>query len=215
MVRIQVRIAQGMYKFTRLVIADLGKHKGKQRIGGYIERHPEEGIGAPLVQLAAELSLAGKKGNKATTDEYLERCSFLDKKDVRFDDLDAYDTAYFGIMLACTSDPQLLCVDDVQNCLTQYQSIKLVKLLGQVAAATGATVLFCCSEYEIARHADGIVVLSENAEAQRQAVLRDSSGGETSATVFGSGNDVVVGAHARSLQDTTHGRELNLTKEAV
>lgn len=143
--------------------------------------------------MAAELSLVGKKGNKENTDAYLERCAFADKKDVRFDDLNAYDRAYFGIILALAADPDLLCVDDVQTELTQHQSIKLMGVLRAIAQATGTTVLVCCSEYEIARHADGIVVLGDGAEAQRQAVIRDA-GPQAQCPVWGSGNGVPIGA---------------------
>lgn len=145
--------------------------------------------------MAAELSLVGKRGDKAATDDYLERCGFADKADVRFDDLDAYDAAYFGIILALASDPELLCVDDVQRELTQHQSIKLVDLLVRIARALGTTVLFCCSEYEIARGADGVVVLGAQAESQRQAVIRDQGEGHA-VPIFGSGNGVIVGAAA-------------------
>ena len=148
----------------------------------------------------AELSLVNKKGNKAAAYEYLKRWHFEDKEDVRFEDLDAYDTAYFGILLACACDPQLLCVDDVQSDMTQHQGIKLVELLKLIAEQTGVTVLFCCSEYEIARHADGIVVLSEDAEMQRQAVLRER-GPAADVKVFGVGNGVVLGSSGATLDE--------------
>lgn len=123
--------------------------------------------------LAAELSLNGFKGSRAATEDFLEKWEFLDRKDTRFRDLVPFDEALFGIMLAMAARPQLLVVDDVQTDLTQHESLKLVGKLEQLAEIEGTTVLFACSEYEIARHADCIVVMSDAAAAQRRAVLRD------------------------------------------
>ena len=124
--------------------------------------------------LAAELSLNGFKGSRAATEEFLDNWEFLDRKDTRFRDLAPFDEALFGIMLAMAARPQLLVVDDIQIDLTQHESLKLVGKLEQLAEAKDTTVLFACSEYEIARHADCIVVMSDAAAAQRRAVLRDA-----------------------------------------
>ena len=139
--------------------------------------------------LGSELSLVGKSGRKAAVAEYLEQWQFTDYAKTRYRDLESYERALFGIMLALCGDPQLLMVDDVQSGLTQHQGIKLVKLLKQLAAERGITILFNCSEYEIARFADGIVVLSQRAEEQRQAVIAE---GGYSVPVFGRGNGVEV-----------------------
>ena len=150
--------------------------------------------------VSAELSLVGASGNRKAVEECLERWHFMEKADVRFDDLNAYDRAYFGIMLACVSYPKLLCVDDVQSNLTQHQSIKLVKILREIAHEKDVVVFFATSEYEIAQHADGIVYMSEGAVEQRAAVLRD--GGHERALAIGAGNGVSFeSADARVLPD--------------
>ncbi len=124
--------------------------------------------------VAAELALVGKRGNKATTDAYMKEWGFYDKLKTRFEDLNAYDRAVFGIVLAMTGDPELLVVDDIQTELTQHESIKLVDHMRDIARARDIAVLFGCSEYDIANHADGIVIVDAGAQAQRKAVLRDN-----------------------------------------
>lgn len=125
--------------------------------------------------MAAELSLAGFSGTKAATDTFLDEWDFVGQRDVRFRDLRPYDKALFGVMLACAGRPQLLVVDDVQTDLTQHESLKLVGVLGRLAREKQVTTLFACTEYEIARHADALVVLGFGAVAQRRAVLRDDA----------------------------------------
>lgn len=143
--------------------------------------------------VAAELALAGKRGNKATTDAYLEQWDFLGKKDVQFKDLTAYDTALLGIILALCGDPELLVVDDVQTDLTQHEGIKLMQHLRGIAAERSTTVLVGCTEYEIARQADSVVVMGPEAESQRRAVIRDRRVPlEQTTPIAGSGNGAEV-----------------------
>lgn len=142
---------------------------------------------------AAELALAGKRGNKTNTDKYLKDWGFFDKKEVKFKDLDSYDTCLFGILLAMCGDPELLVVDDVQTNVTQHQSIKIMGYLKEIAAKRGTTVLVGCSEYEIARQADCVVVMGEEAESQRRAVIRELAVPLSQmCPVVGSGNGVEV-----------------------
>ncbi|MGI6032808.1 MAG: ATP-binding cassette domain-containing protein [Coriobacteriales bacterium] len=149
----------------------------------------------PFLQLkriaAAELALVGKRGNKANTDAFLKDWGYYEKRDVHFNDLNSYESTVFGIMLAMAGKPELLLVDDVQADLTQYESKKVVALLHDTAESFGTTVLFGCTEYEIARNADGLVIMSEEAASQRRAVLRDENLSVADAKpVFGYGNDV-------------------------
>ena len=58
-VGVQVRIAQSMDKFTRLVVTYLREHKREQRVRRDIEGHAEERVGTALVELATEFALAG------------------------------------------------------------------------------------------------------------------------------------------------------------
>ena len=46
-----------MHELARPVAADLRHHHGQQRVGGDVERHAEEDIGAALVELATELAV--------------------------------------------------------------------------------------------------------------------------------------------------------------
>ena len=57
MVAVEVRVAEGMHELAGLKIADLGDHQRQQRVGGNIERHPQEDIAAALVELAAQLAV--------------------------------------------------------------------------------------------------------------------------------------------------------------
>lgn len=124
--------------------------------------------------LAAELQLAGKHGSKKAVHDYLEHWNFSDLVQTQYVNLDAYNRAVFGFMLASTGNPEIIVVDDIETNLTQHQSIKLIKLFKEYAQQTGCCILFACSEYEIAYYADSIVVMSESAELQRQAVLRQN-----------------------------------------
>ena len=146
--------------------------------------------------VGSELMLCGRSGRKAKVEEYLKEWDCTDLANKRYRDLDSYESALFGILLACCGEPNLLMVDDVQNGLTQHQSIKLVKLLKNMAQSTDVTVFFGCGEYEIARYADGIVVLSDDAEAQRQAVLAE---GGTNIALFGVGNNVEISSRAQAV----------------
>ena len=49
-----MQIAEGMHEVARLEPADLRDHHGQHRVGGDVEGHAEEQIGAPLVELAGE-----------------------------------------------------------------------------------------------------------------------------------------------------------------
>ena len=53
-VGIEVAVATGPYEVARGIAADLGDHVSQQGIGGNVERHPEEYIGTPLIQLTTE-----------------------------------------------------------------------------------------------------------------------------------------------------------------
>ena len=57
MVQIDVRIAQRMDEVTGLQARHLCHHHEQQGIGGDVERHAQEGVGAALVELQAEPSV--------------------------------------------------------------------------------------------------------------------------------------------------------------
>src|ERR1700678_4108456 len=52
MIQIQMTVSARPYEIADLKVALLRDHVREQRITGDVERHPEQGIGAALVQLA-------------------------------------------------------------------------------------------------------------------------------------------------------------------
>ncbi len=56
-VQVKVGVAKGVHKIAGLQITHLGNHKGEQGIGGNIERHAQENVGAALIKLAGEFSI--------------------------------------------------------------------------------------------------------------------------------------------------------------
>ena len=142
--------------------------------------------------LSAELQVVGRSGRKAKVDEYLRNWKLDHLKGTKFCDLECYEKKFFDIALACAGDPAILMVDDIQDGLTQHQSIRVMNHLKNLAYTRGMTILVGIGEYDIARYADGIVVLSASAERQRQAVLRER-GEAMLCPVLGTGNGVQLG----------------------
>ena len=54
MVEIKVGIAEGVDKFPRLQVKDLGDHHGQQGVGRNIERYPQKDVSTALVELAGK-----------------------------------------------------------------------------------------------------------------------------------------------------------------
>jgi ABC-type multidrug transport system ATPase subunit len=119
--------------------------------------------------IAAELELYGMKSNHAHTVEYLNDWDLLDNAKTKAEKLTAEEHVRFGIALGMVSNPSLLAVDDIESALTQHQGRKLMHYLCTLAA-DGLTVLVGCTEYEIARGADAMVLLSPDSVAQRDKV---------------------------------------------
>ncbi|MPN36795.1 hypothetical protein SDC9_184306 [bioreactor metagenome] len=57
MVGVEVGVAEGMDEVTRAIAADLRQHHRQQRVGGDVEGHAEEDVGAALVELAGQLAV--------------------------------------------------------------------------------------------------------------------------------------------------------------
>ena len=57
-ISVQVGVPQGVDERAGLEAGDLSDHQGQQGVGGDVERHPEENIGAALVQLAGQRAIA-------------------------------------------------------------------------------------------------------------------------------------------------------------
>ena len=56
-VGVEVRVAEGVHEVAGPVAADLRHHQGQQRVGGDVEGHAEEDVGAALVELAGQLAV--------------------------------------------------------------------------------------------------------------------------------------------------------------
>ncbi len=143
--------------------------------------------------LAAELQVCGKSGRKAKVKEYLEAWNLSDLFGIKFCDLESYEGKFFDIALACVGDPQILMVDSIQAGLTQHQSIRVMKHLKELAQEKDMTIFVAVREYDIARYADSIIVMSQSAERQRQTVLKDRGLSGNLCLIAGSGNKVVLG----------------------
>ena len=157
--------------------------------------------------LAAELQVCGKSGRKAKVQQYLEEWNISDLSGTKFNELESYEGKYFDIALACVSDPEILMVDSIQAGLTQHQSIRVMKHLKDLAAKRNMTIFVALREYDIARYADAVLVLSESAERQRQAVLQEK-GDSALCPICGTGNKVVLGpvqAIATENEEVTRG----------
>lgn len=152
---------------------------------------------------AAELALCGRRGNRANVAALIEEWGLSSFAEVRYRDLPSYERILFGIMLACAGEPELLCVDDVQTGVTQYQSLKLVELLKRLTREKGITVLFASTEYEIASHADGTLLFDEAARAQAHAVVKEKGEGYRT-PIFGTANGVKVQDGTAARPDDAH-----------
>ena len=58
MIRVEVKVTEGVHEIAHLQPGDLGHHVGQERIAGDVEGHTQEQIGTALVQLTTELPLA-------------------------------------------------------------------------------------------------------------------------------------------------------------
>ena len=142
--------------------------------------------------LAAELQICGKRGRKAKVKDYLKTWELEKLSGTKFSDLEAYEGKYFDIALACVGDPQILMVDSIQAGLTQHQSIRIMKHLKDLAQQKDMTIFVALREYDIARYADAIVIMSDSAERQRQAVLAER-GNSALCPIAGIANCVKLG----------------------
>ncbi|MCQ2751890.1 MAG: ATP-binding cassette domain-containing protein [Coriobacteriales bacterium] len=138
--------------------------------------------------ISAELTLNGKKSSKKHVQNFLKEYDFEQFANTKNSQLDAYNKCIFGIILAMCAQPQLLCVDDIQSDLTQYESKKIVAFLRQIAKKNNTCVLVTSSEYEIATQANALILLDQKSANQRLAMLKENTRFEH-AEVVGYGND--------------------------
>ena len=139
--------------------------------------------------LSAELSMAGRPGNTQGVTDYLEEWDFVRCMNVPYNRLDAYDRYLFEIMLAATTVPQLLLVDEISRGMTQHDSLNMIELFRRLWQKKNITTVFCTNEFEIARNADCMIIASEGAEVQRERVLAKTKDAGT-ARIVGTVNGV-------------------------
>lgn len=118
---------------------------------------------------AAELELCGRKSNRKVTLEYLRTWGFEEFAKQKAENLSAEERVRFGIILGMVDAPRILVIDDIESELTQHQGRKLMQYL-KTLTNEGLTVVVGCTEYEIARGADRVVTLSDDARAQQRKV---------------------------------------------
>jgi len=123
--------------------------------------------------VAAELELYGRKSNKRATAAYIHDWGLDEIANLRAEVLSAEQTVLLGIALGMVPNPAILCVDDIETDLTTHQGRKLMAYLRRLASERDMTVLVGCTEYEIARGADAVVLLTSDAAAQRDKVESD------------------------------------------
>ncbi len=117
--------------------------------------------------VAAELELYSRKANQAAVHAYLERYGMDALADKTPLQLTTEEMDKLGIILGLANEPVLLIVDDIESQLTQHQGRKMLRFLLDIAHMQKTTIVVAVSEYEIARNADQVVLMTE--EARRQA----------------------------------------------
>lgn len=151
--------------------------------------------------LSSDLSLASKKANSSSVKAYLEDWNFSIFANKQYFSLSCEERAYFDIMLACTGEPEVLLVDEIQNGLTQHASVKLVKFFEELSKTKNLTTIFGTNEYEIAENASSVIVMSVGAKQQREAVLA-KEGTENQPRLAGWGNNAEMGVDRHPNKDT-------------
>ena len=77
-VEVEVTIPPCPDEFARLKVAHLGHHAGQQTVRGYVERHAEEGVSTPLVELARELAVVDVELEKGMAGHQRHLIQFAD-----------------------------------------------------------------------------------------------------------------------------------------
>lgn len=122
--------------------------------------------------ISAELGLVGKRSGKGPVASYLAEWGLTEVAKSDLESLDRYTFDLVGIALGMAGDPQLLALDEIETDLTEHQTMKLIDLLKTLARERGVTVVCGMCDYDLARHFDSVACITEDARAQRDAVLR-------------------------------------------
>ncbi|NTU89080.1 MAG: ATP-binding cassette domain-containing protein [Actinobacteria bacterium] len=123
-----------------------------------------------LAITSAELELYGRRGGSKQASEYLRVWALGELSAKRAEELSAEENVRFGIALGMVCRPKILMIDDIETNLTQHQGRKLMHFLKLLTVQGDLTILVACTEYEIARGADAVVLLSPGARMQRDTV---------------------------------------------
>lgn len=121
---------------------------------------------------SAELSLAGKRSNRAATMDYLSEWGLDGLAESNIEDLTSYEYHRLGIALGMAQDPQILVVSDVERDLTEHQSQLLVDELRQLARDRGVTVVCGVIDFDLATRFDSVTCLTEASRSQQAAWRR-------------------------------------------
>ena len=120
--------------------------------------------------VAAELELYSRKANRAAVHAYLQEYNMDDLADKTPLQLTTEEMDKLGIILGLANEPIILIVDDIESQLTQHQGRKMLGFLMDIAHTHGTTIVVAVSEYEIARGADQVVLMSDDARKQAAKV---------------------------------------------
>lgn len=121
---------------------------------------------------SAELGLAGKRSDSASTRAFLAKWELLEYADSTIEELPRHVYDLLGIALAMAHDPELLVVADIERDMTEHQSEKLAAQLCALAHEHGVTVVCGVLDYDLATCFDTATCITDDARAQQQAWAR-------------------------------------------
>ena len=121
---------------------------------------------------SAELGLAGKRSNRAATEEFLKAWGLADVADQIIEDLPRPTYDLLGIALAMAHDPELLVVDEIERDMTEHEACKMADFLCALAHERGITVVCGVLDYDLATRFDDVACITDDARAQQGAYVR-------------------------------------------
>lgn len=127
---------------------------------------------------SAELSLAGRRSDRAATRAFLNEWGLAEQGESTIEELARFDYDWLGIALAMAHDPQLLLVDDIESDLTEHETYRLRERLLGLAHDRRVTVACGVIDYDVASGFDSVTCITDQAKAQHGAWLRRHAGHE-------------------------------------
>ena len=134
------------------------RRKIQKRIGlGEIKGLNDMGDNLSVIYaVGAEFELYGKRPKADTVHAYMQKWDLEDVARLQIKDLSEEMRIRVGIALGMVNDPDMLCVDNVEDQLTSVQSMRLMEFLGQIAHEHNMAVIVACTDRELAAQADAI-----------------------------------------------------------